>query len=202
MKKTILSSVILTAAIFTVSAMSNSVAIASCPLKSDGAAKSQEKQQMPEKCFKPMTPEEHAQMREAKKAEFEARLKLTEEQKAQLEKIKSDEKKALKTCRKNIKKEKEKLDALIEQEKDVRIESIKKFEAILNEKQKEEMKKLHEEMKAEREKFAPHNSCGCGCPGCKEHAPMKHRVHPKPHHSTDVMPSDAPAPDCAESPVK
>lgn len=202
MKRTILSSVVLTAAVFTVCAMSNGAAIASCPLNSDCAVRIQEKQPVAEKCFKPMTPEERAKIREAKKSEFETRLKLTDEQKAKIEKIKADEKRALKTCRKNIQKEKEKLDTLIEQEKEVRIESIKKFEALLNDTQKEEMKKLHEEMKAERAKFSQHNFCGCDCPGCKGHAPMKHDSHRKPHHSPDKMPSESLAPDCAEPAVK
>ena len=67
-------------------------------------------------------------------------MKLTDEQKAEIEKIKADEKKALKKYRKRIKEEQLKLDKLIAQEMQTGAENIKKIEAILTEVQKEEMK--------------------------------------------------------------
>lgn len=185
MKKTFLTSVMLVAAVFAATSMFNDAAIASCPMKSDCAPNIQDNK-LPENCMKPMTPAEHAKMLEAKKAEFEARLKLTDEQKAKLEKIKADEKKALKKCRKQMKKEHQKLDKLIAKEMQTRAENVKKFEAILTESQKEEMKKMHEEMKAEREKFAPPEFCGAKCKCNKGHGQIKHDfergVHQRPEH--------------------
>lgn len=181
MKKTFLTSVMLVASVIATAAIFNEAAIAACPVKSDCAPKIQDNN-MPEKCQKPLSPEEHARMMAAKKAEFEARLKLTDEQKAKIEKIKADEKKALKKCREQIKEEQQKLDKLIAKEMQTRAENVKKFEAILTESQKEEMKKMHEEMKAEREKFAPPEFCGCKCPCHKGHGSMKQDCFQLPHH--------------------
>ena len=184
MKKTLLTSVMLAAAVFTFCTVNSTPANAACPAKKDCVQEAQMPEHHPEKCFKPMSPEEHAKIREAKKAEFEARLKLTDEQKAKIEELKASEQKSLKSCRAKIKKEKEKLDKLVAQEMETRAENVKKFEAILTEEQKAELKKMHEEMMAEKAKFVP-CSCDCGCPACqKHHEEVKAGHHgPRgPHH--------------------
>ena len=172
MKKRFFTSVMLAAAVFSLCAINVAPANATCPAKKDCVKEMPQPVEPQERGFKPMSPEEHAKMMEAKKAEFEARLKLTPEQKAQIEKIKADEKKALKSCRANIKKTQEKLDKLIAKEMEVRAENVKQFQALLTEDQKEELKKIHEEMKAERDKFVP-CSCDCGCPVCDKHHDLK-----------------------------
>lgn len=131
----------------------------------------------PDVMHKPMSPEEHAKIREAKKAEFEARLNLSKAQKSQLEKIKKEEKTKLEPYMEKLKREQEKINQLLEQQKEIRLESIKKFEAMLTEEQKAELEKIKEEM----QKFAPpvgpdgkplppkHHAkicppdCNCGC---------------------------------------
>ena len=206
MKKTILTSVMLTAAVLTFCAINSAPANAVCPAKGDCVQEKQIPMNHPQKCLKPMSPEEHAKLREAKKAEFEARLKFTPEQKAKIEEMKADEQKSLKSTRAKIKKEQEKLDKLISQEIEVRKENFDKFNAILTEEQKVELKKMHEEMMAEKAKFIP-CSCDCGCPECqKHHEEMKgcHKGPRGPHHpfnpelkapiAPDELPNEAAAP--------
>ena len=194
MKKTLLTSVMLAAAVVSFCAVNNAPANATCPAKTD-CVQQRPFEHHPERCMKPMSPQEHAKMMEAKKAEFEARLNLTAEQKAKIEQLKADENKALKSCRAKIKKEHEKLDKLVAQEMETRAENVKKFEAILTEEQKAELKKMHEEMMAEKAKFVP-CSCDCGCPECaKHHDAMKgHHKGPRgPHHGLqkpEISPAD------------
>ncbi len=191
MKKTLLTSVMLAAAVFTFCAVNSTPANATCPAKKDCVQEAKMPPHHPQHCFKPMPPAEHAKLMEAKKAEFEARLKLTEEQKTKIEELKAAEKKSLKSCRAKIKKEQEKLDKLVAQEMETRAENVKKFEAILTEEQKAELKKMHEEMMAEKAKFVP-CSCDCGCPACqKHHEEMKVRHH-GPHGP--AAPEFAPGP--------
>ena len=171
-------------------------------------------------CFKPMTPEERAKLREEKKAEFEARLNLTEKQKAKLEKIKADEKKALEPYREKIKKEQAKIEELFEQEKAIRMDSMKKFEATLTAEQKAELEKMKQEFKEKMEKIGPRGpkgphgmigpkgshhpgpqpcppDCQCGChnPEAAEPADCKCPCHNQPVAPEKVKPQ-------VEEPVK
>lgn len=154
-KKTILSSIMITAMALSLGSLFAAPSLAVCPVKSP-CAKQCEKTVKPE-CQKPMPiyPNEHAKMHEQKKTEFEARLNLTDEQKAKLEKIKADEKKALAPYQAKIRQEEQKIDELFEKEKAVRKESLKKFESLLTEEQKTELNKIKEEIKTEMEKMAP-----------------------------------------------
>lgn len=94
MKKTLLTTLMAGTMALTLSALFSVPAMAACPVKAQTpCAKKCDKPAPPMECKKPMSPEERAKMREARKADFEARLQLTESQKAQLEKIKADEKK-------------------------------------------------------------------------------------------------------------
>ena len=180
MKKRLLSSLMIGAMAFTLGSLvaAPSLAQEGCPLK-DNAPKCEKP--APGEFHRPMTPEERAKFREEKKAEFEARLKLTDDQKAQLEKIKKEEKAKLAPYAEKMKKEKAKMDKLFEEQKAIRMDSMKKFEATLTEEQKAELEKIKEEAKAEMKKFAPpmgpdgrplpprHHKpmcppdCGCGC---------------------------------------
>lgn len=156
MKKTLLSSMMVGAMALTLGALFSTPAIAACPLKSSPCEKKCEKPAPPHmESKKPMTPEERAKFKEQKKAEFEARLQLTEEQKAQLEKIKADEKKKLESNTAKIKKEQEKMNKLFEERRDIKMESVKKFEALLTETQKEELKKIKEEAIQDMKKMGP-----------------------------------------------
>ena len=171
-----------------------------CPQKMEKPA--------PAECFKPMTPEERAKLREEKKAEFEARLNLTEKQKAKLEKIKADEKKALEPYREKIKKEQEKIEELFEQEKAIRMDSMKKFEATLTAEQKAELEKMKQEFKEKMEEMGPKGphhpgpqpcppDCKCGChnPEAAEPADCKCPCHNQPVAPEKVKPQ-------VEEPVK
>lgn len=156
MKKTLFTALMTGVTAFTLCSLFSVPALASCPVKTNAPCQKKCDKPVPSmECDKSMSPEEHAKMREAKKAEFEARLQLTETQKAQLEKIKADEKKALAPYKAKIEKEQAKIDALFEKEKAVRMETMKKFEATLTAEQKAELTKIKEEMKAEMEKMAP-----------------------------------------------
>lgn len=103
-----------------------------------------------------MSPEEQ----EAKKADFEKRMNFTDEQKAQTDKIKADEKKKLEPIQKKIEKKQEELKALRNQEFEIRKESMDKFQAILTPEQKAEMEKMKEEMRKNMG-FKPHGDKGC-----------------------------------------
>lgn len=156
MKKTLFSTLMTGVMALTLCSLCSAPAFASCPVKAKATCQKKcDKPAPPMECNKPMSHEEHAQMREAKKAEFEARLKLTETQKAQLEKIKADEKKALAPYKAKIEKEQAKIDELFEKEKEIRMESMKKFEATLTSEQTAELNKIKEEMREEMEKMAP-----------------------------------------------
>lgn len=114
----------------------------------------------------------------ARKAEFEKRLNLSDAQKAQLEKIKADEKKALEPVHKKMDKLHKEMSSLMKKEREVRAESMKKFEAVLSEEQKAELEKMksefHEKIKKDFEKRGPHPmikpECAPGCAGadCKK----------------------------------
>lgn len=196
MKKTLFSALIAGAMAFTISAVFCIPALANCPLNTGKPACDRPAPPMDWK--KPMTPEEHIKFREAKKAEFEARLQLTESQKAKLEKIKADEKKALEPYREKINKEQEKLNSLFAKEREIREQSMKQFEATLTAKQKEELEKIKSEVKEEMEKMTPHTfpnpkfgpkpmcppDCKCKC-----------------HDTKNAEPADCKCP-CHKQPVK
>ena len=193
MKKTFITSVMLAATIFTFSAVNNAPANATCPAKEDCAKAMPMPMHHPHPGFKPMSPEEHAKLREARKAEFETRLNLTEEQKAKIEELKASEDKALKSCREKIKKEQAKLDKLIAEDMAGRKATKEKIKALLTEEQKAELQKMHEEMKAKRAEFVP-CSCDCGCPACqKHHDEMKAKHCPKGPEATAPEAETTPA---------
>ncbi len=83
------------------------------------------------------------------KAEFEARLNLTKKQQEKLEKIKAEEQKELAPLKTEIQKTHDKLHELMSKEQSIRQNSIKKFESILNKKQKAELEKIKEEVQQE-----------------------------------------------------
>lgn len=186
MKKTLLTTLMAGTMALTLSALFSVPAMAACPVKAQTpCAKKCDKPAPPMECKKPMSPEERAKMREARKADFEARLQLTESQKAQLEKIKADEKKALAPYKEKIAKERAKMNELFEKERAIRTESMKKFEATLTADQKAELEKIKEEMKAEMEQMGPRGphhpkfgpklvcppDCGCSCHDAKAKEP-------------------------------
>lgn len=84
------------------------------------------------------------QERQQKIEEFEKRLNLTDEQKAQIEKNRKDSKKKLDAIRKKEMKLREEKRKILEQNK-------KDFEALLTPAQKEELKKIEAERKAKME---------------------------------------------------
>ena len=153
MKKTLLSAVLTGTMALSLSAMIAVPAMANCPAK--GPCDKDGQPAPMKECKKPLSPEEHAKMREQKKAEFEDRLNLTESQKAQLEKIKADEKKALAPYREKIKKEQKKMEELFAKEREIRKQSMQKFESVLTEDQKAELEKIKTEVKEEMDKMAP-----------------------------------------------
>lgn len=133
----------------------------------------------PPECGKPPMDKEVCEKAKAeRKAEFEKRLNLTEEQKAQLEKIKADEKKALEPVHKKMDKLHKEMSSLLKKEREVRAESMKKFEAVLTEEQKAELEKMksefHEKIRKDFAKRGPHPmmkpECAPGCagPDCKK----------------------------------
>lgn len=91
----------------------------------------------------------------AKKEEFKKRLNITDEQKAELEKIKAHEQKALVPYKKKIEKEEEKLKDLFLKEHEIRIMHSKQFEALLTPEQKAELQKFKTETIQEMMKIAP-----------------------------------------------
>lgn len=151
MKKNLLSALCVGTMALILSAMFAVPSFATCPAKEP--CNKAEKTAPVQEFKKPMTPEERAQFREAKKAEFEERLNLTESQKAQLEKIKADEKKALAPYREKIKKEQKKMEELFAKEREIRKNSMQKFEATLTPEQKAELQKIKDETKAEMDKM-------------------------------------------------
>lgn len=88
-------------------------------------------------------------LREEKKAEYESRLNLTSKQQAKLEKIKAEEHKELTPVKEEIQKTHDKLQELLTKEQEIRKNSIKKFESILDKKQKVELEKIKEEVQQE-----------------------------------------------------
>ena len=151
MKKTLLSALLTGTMALSLSAMIAVPAMANCPAK--GPCDKDGQPAPMKECKKPLSPEEHAKMREQKKAEFEDRLNLTESQKAQLEKIKADEKKALAPYREKIKKEQKKMEELFAKEREIRKNSMQKFEATLTPEQKAELQKIKDETKVEMDKM-------------------------------------------------
>lgn len=163
MKKVVLSSVLAGAMALTLGGLFTP-AEAVCPAKAPCAKSAPPKaspcenkmeKQFPPKGPQMMSPEERGKIREEKKAEFEERMKLTESQKAQLEKIKADEKKAVAPIKEELKKEHAKIEALFEKEKAVRVESMKQFETMLTPEQKTELEKIKTEINEEISKMAP-----------------------------------------------
>ena len=203
MKKTLLSALLTGTMALSLSAIIAAPAMANCPAK--GPCEKDGQPAPMKECKKPLSPEEHAKIREAKKSEFEERLNLTESQKAQLEKIKADEKKAITPYREKIKKEQKKMEELFAKEREIRKDSMKKFEALLTPEQKAELQKIKDETKAEFDKMhmmcppkGPHHGammppqepcenpacppdCKCGChnPGQAEPADCKCPCHDK-----------------------
>ena len=94
--------------------------------------------QKPEE-FKRMTPEE-------RRAEFQKRLNLTDEQKAKLDTIKAEEQKKLEPIRNKMKKKHEEMRELIQSEAEIRKSSMDKFEALLTAEQKAELEKMKAEI--------------------------------------------------------
>ena len=93
----------------------------------------------PHKMFSP-------QERQQKIAEFEKRLKLTDEQKAKIEKNRKESKKKLDAIRKKEMKLREERKAILNENK-------KKFEELLTDEQKEELKKIEAEREAKFKEF-------------------------------------------------
>ena len=93
----------------------------------------------------------HAQdkIQEEQKSEFESRLNLNKKQREKIEKIKAEEQKELAPLKEELKKTQEKLHELMYKEQLVRQNSIKKFEALLNKKQKAELEKIKTEIEQE-----------------------------------------------------
>jgi Spy/CpxP family protein refolding chaperone len=89
-----------------------------------------------------MSPEE----RQQKIAEFEKRLNLTDEQKAQIEKNRKNSKKKLDAIRKKEQKLREEAKEILEQNK-------KDFESLLTPEQKEELKKIEKEREERYKEF-------------------------------------------------
>lgn len=88
-------------------------------------------------------------LREEKKAEFESRLNLTSKQQEKLERIKAEEQKELAPVKEEIQKTHDKLHELLSKEQEIRQNSIKKFESILDKKQKTELEKIKAEVQQE-----------------------------------------------------
>ena len=151
MKKTLFTAVIMSAVAITL----NFTAITTLANCHCDCPQKPERPPFKEKCDRPSSMDEHAKMKEQKKIEFHERLKLTDAQKAKLEQIKADEKKALAPYKAKIDKEQAKIEELFEKEKAIRDESMKKFEAILSDEQKAELEKIKKEIKDEMEKFSP-----------------------------------------------
>ena len=199
MKKTLMTSMLLGAMVIAGTLISNS-ADAVCPAKAPCDQKCEKP--APADFHRPMSPEERAKFREQKKAEFEERLKLTESQKAQLEKIKADEKKALKPYKEKIKKEHEKIRSLMDEEREIRAESMEKFEATLSAEQKAELEKIKQEMKAEMEKMGPRHPLAHPMPPKEGEPPMcPPECGCKCHHPEQAEPADCNCP-CHREPVK
>ncbi len=169
MKKLLLSSMLIGAMTLVSGAFIASPASAACPLKQD---KPQCDKPAFKECKKPMTMEEREKFREQKKAEFEERLKLTDKQKKQLEEIKAEERKQLAPYREKIEQEHAKIAELFKEERNIRMESMKKFEALLTPEQLAELTKIKEEMKAEMQRMAP--------PMGPDGRPLPPRHHHKP----------------------
>lgn len=126
-----------------------------------------------------MTPEE-------RRAEFEKRMNLTEEQKAKLEAIKADEHKKLEPIRNKMKKKHDEMRELMKSEAEIRKSSMEKFEAVLTPEQKAELEKMkaeiHEQMKNNFDR--PEGPKG----------PRGHRGPGGPGMEPDVPPMMGPAP--------
>jgi len=121
------------------------------------------------------SPEQKAQM-EKRRAEIQKRLKLTEEQKAQMktlhesakvqikplfDQLRSEHEKMMQLRKSNastdaIQAQREKIKALRDQIKSIRMSQKSKIDAILTPTQKEEFKKMHEEFKAQHKGMKGH----------------------------------------------
>lgn len=179
MKKTIITSLLLGSMALTLGSLFSTPALSACPLNKE---KPTCEKPAPIDCqhtMKPMTPEEREQYRAQKKAEFESRLNLTKKQKAQLEQIKTEERKQLEPYREKIRQEQAKIDELFQKQREIRMESMKKFENTLTTEQKEELLKIQEEMKTEMQK--PGHPFGPGPEG---------RPMPPKHHGPHMCPPD------------
>ena len=115
---------------------------------------------------------------EAKKAEFEKRLNLTEEQKAKMASLHEKQMKKMRKLDAKIRKQEAKIGELKRQKMEVKKASIEEFEATLTEEQKAELAKIKQEHKDAMKKFE-RKCCPCkkGCPDkCKKDCPQKEPV--------------------------
>ena len=119
---------------------------AHCPIDSQCQNKGSLKQEIPQNQY--FSPAQD-KLQEDKKAEFEARLNLTKKQREKLEKIKAEEQKELAPLKTEIQKTHAKLHELMNKEQLIRQNSIKKFESMLNKKQKAELEKIKSEIEQE-----------------------------------------------------
>lgn len=101
------------------------------------------------------TPKEHAKFWEAKKTEIEKRLNLSAEQKKEIAKIKEAESKKLAPYYKQIQKQEYKLGELFDKERSIRRDTLKKFNEILTEEQRNELEKIKAEAFESLKDFAP-----------------------------------------------
>ena len=154
------------------------------------------------------------------KADFEKRLKLTDEQKAQAEelrkkgheemkpimeqiRLKHQEIEAVKLSRMATQMQEEKIAQLKKeiqelkgQAKELRQQNMKDFEAILTKKQQKELKKMKEEgrKRFEQARKEGHHPCQCDCCGKRPHHPGHGpRPFPGPQPQPGIEPA-APAP--------
>lgn len=187
MKKNLLSAMLVSTAALTIGATVNAA-----PCKGPCAVpppKTEAKQCQSAEIQKPQVKPEECKKPEDKKAEFNKRMNLSDAQKAQLEKIKADEKKLLEPIHKKMEKKNEELRGLMKKESDIRTQSMENFNALLTPEQTEELNKikaeLHQKMKKDFESKGPRHmmkpKCVEGCKGPQMKEPdCKCPCHKKP----------------------
>ena len=141
-----------------------------------------DKEKFAQECFKKM---------EAKKAEFEKRLNLTDEQKSKMSSLHEKQMKKMRKLDSKIRKQEEKIGELKRKKMEVKKECIEAFEATLTEEQKAELKKIKQEHFEQMKKFEgkgcpskckcpPCCPCHKSCPDkCKKDCPQKEHVQKK-----------------------
>lgn len=142
-------------------------------------------------------------IQQSKKAEFENRLKLTDEQKAKAKAIREKGHEELQPIMEKIKTKREEIRAVklskiaprAQEEKigtirgelkelnkkahEIRMKNMKEFEAILTKKQVKELEKMKREGRKKFEKnFQKHHKCHCA-PDCKCGCQKKPHIHPE-----------------------